>query len=291
MPMPEHFTDRLLEAIETKGAPVCIGIDPVAERLPKGLGVEPVEAIEDFSCVVLDAIAEFVPAVKVQLACFERYRAAGYAAFDRVVRRAASLGLIVIADAKRNDIATSATHYAAGLLEAADAVTVGTYLGRDSLEPFLNIAATEGKGLFALVRTSNPDGDALQSLQLADGRRVSEAVADLVADAGRLCRGTSGFSLLGAVVGATKAEEIASLRRRMPQQIFLIPGIGAQGAALGDILGSFDESGQGALVTASRSVIYAFDSSDKCPWARAVAGAARLLRDELAALLARRRDP
>src|SRR5690606_4930248 len=141
-------------------------------------------------------------------------------------------GLSVIADGKRGDIGISSAHYAAAFLRgphAADALTVNAYLGADGLQPFIDAAAEEGRGLFALVRTSNPGGDARQGLPLRDGRTVGEAVADMVAGAGAAHVGGSGCSLLGAVVGATKPADARSLRERMPQQLFLVPGFGAQG--------------------------------------------------------------
>jgi len=146
------------------------------------------------------------------------------------------------------------------------------------LLPFLGA----GHGAFALVRTSNPSGDAVQSLRLADGRTVAEAVADLVAACGAERCGTSGFSALGAVVGATKPADAAALRGRMPRQMFLVPGYGAQGGGIDDVLPCFRPDGRGALVTASRSVIYAFDPADR-QWVDAVRRAADALRRELAA--------
>ena len=191
-----HFADRLCLAVDRAGAPVCVGLDPVLERLPQGLeGDDPADRIEAFCRGVIDAVAERVPAVKPQLACFERYGSAGWAAYERTVDHARRAGLVVIADAKRGDIGVSASHYAAALLEsehAADAVTVSPYLGPDTLEPFIETAARTGRGLFALVRTSNPGSDALQSLRLADGRTVAGAVADTIAELGRAHRGVCG---------------------------------------------------------------------------------------------------
>lgn len=239
------------------------------EKLPAALrGGEPVAAIERFCVGVIEAVADHVPCVKIQAACFERYRAAGFDVFFKLTEAAQRAGLLVIADAKRGDIGTSSAHYAAGLLTGpggADALTVNAYLGADGLEPFADAAAAEGKGLFALVRTSNPGGDAVQGLKLADGRTVGEAVADVVAALGSskpAYVGGSGDSLLGAVVGATKPADAAALRKRMPHQVFLVPGFGAQGGTADDVRACFREDGTGAIITASRSVLYAFDAND-----------------------------
>jgi len=283
---PEHPADRLLRRIDAVGAPACVGLDPVVERLPAALrpaagDAAAAAAIEAFSIGVIEAVRGAVAAVKVQAACFERHGADGAAALARVLAAARAAGdLEVILDYKRGDIGISADHYAASARGpmAAGWTTVSAYLGADSLLPFLGA----GHGAFALVRTSNPSGDAVQSLRLADGRSVAEAVADLVAACGAERCGTSGFSALGAVVGATKPADAAALRGRMPRQMFLVPGYGAQGGGIDDVLPCFRPDGRGALVTASRSVIYAFDPADR-QWVDAVRRAADALRHELAA--------
>jgi orotidine-5'-phosphate decarboxylase len=278
-----HPADRLLGAIEELGTPICVGIDPVLERLPSVVRAEhwePVVAIERFCAGVLQAVAGVAPCVKFQSACFERYGSAGVASLERLVSRADALGLIVILDAKRGDIGVSAEHYAKaafGHRPGPDWLTVNSYLGEDGLRPFL----VDGRGAFALVRTSNPGGDALQTLALADGRAVSDAVADMVAGVGREWIGKSGYSSLGAVVGATKAADAARLRLRMPQQVFLVPGYGAQGAGPADVLACFNADGRGAIVTASRSVIFAFEMDDAA-WINAVRTAAARFREEIA---------
>lgn len=286
--MPTHFADRLLEACKTKGAPVCVGLDPVLERLPDAIDTaDPVAAIQAFCLGVIDAVADVVPAVKPQSACFERYGAPGVAVYHKVVAHAKAAGLIVVGDAKRGDIGTSSAHYAAGLLaepHGCDTLTVNGYLGGDGVEPFQEVAAAQGKGLFVLVRTSNPGGDAIQSLPLADGRSVSEAVGDVVADLGSSCVGASGYSNVGMVVGATKPEDAAKLRERYPQQLFLVPGFGAQGGGAEDVRACFKPDGTGALITASRSVIYAFEKGDR-DWHKAVATAAVELRDDVSGIL------
>ncbi len=286
--MPIHFADRLLSACANKGAPVCVGLDPVYEKLPAELKkLEPVEAIERFSMGILEASAPHVPCVKPQAACYERHGAEGYAVYHRVTRAAKDMGLIVVGDAKRGDIGTSSAHYAAGLLAGpggCDALTVNGYLGADGIEPFFEVAQKEGKGLFALVRTSNPGGDAIQRLRLADGRSIAEAVGDAVAELGRKSVGNCGYSLLGAVVGATKKEDAAALRARLPQQIFLVPGFGAQGGSADDVRACFKADGTGAIITASRSVIFAFEGKTG-DWKNHVAAGAKDLKLQIPEIL------
>ena len=284
--MTEHAADVLIEAIERTAAPVCVGIDPVLERLPSavrgdvhgsvnGRAAGPLSAIRAFSLGVVDAVADAVPCVKFQSACYERYGPDGVRVRDEAVTAARERGLIVVLDAKRGDIGISAEHYAAAT-GAANWVTINAYLGADGIAPFV----TGSRGAFALVRTSNPGGDRLQTAPLADGRQVCDLVAAMVADAGQANVGTRGYSALGAVVGATKPEDAERLRSAMPQQIFLLPGFGAQGAGVDDVRASFDENGFGALVTASRSVIYAAAPAGS-DWQGAVAEAARRLADDV----------
>ena len=295
-----HFADRFYQAVGVKGAPVCVGLDPVFERMPIALtggqsspsdDQHAAEVFETYCLGLLEAVAPYCPIVKPQLACFERYHAPGFAVYHKMVQAAKSLGIMVLADGKRGDIGTSSAHYAAGLLGApdgADALTVNPYLGVDGIEPFAKVANEQGKGLFSLVRTSNPGGDALQTQKLADGRSVAEMVAELVADFGANYVGACGYSLLGAVVGATKSKDGAALRAKMPQQIFLVPGYGAQGGTADDVKPLFKQDGTGAIITASRSVIYAYlqqDGEQAADWKAAIASAAKQLRDEIQGIL------
>ena len=290
-----HVADRLLKAISQKRAPVCVGLDPVLDRIPGALlkadetfldqNVLAARGLYEFCKEVLGAITAHVPCVKIQSACFERYGESGVSMIRRLIARAHRLGLEVILDAKRGDIGISAEHYAAAAFEpggdsaggsAADWLTINSYLGEDGITPFLR----QGYGAFALVRTSNPGGDSIQNLQLKDGRSVSYAVGDLIARIGSQHVGTHGYSSLGAVVGATKREDAAKLRQIMPQQMFLVPGYGAQGAGLEDVLPCFKPDGTGAIVTASRSVIYAFKQDDP-HWINSVADAAAKFADDI----------
>lgn len=261
-----HFADRLCAAVDRVGSPACVGLDPVFGKLPAAIraaNADPPRAIEMFCLGALEAIAEHIAVVKVQSACFERFAGAGVDAMARIVFEAQRLGLIVILDAKRGDIGVSAQHYAAFAFEAmrADALTVSAYLGSDTLEPYLDPLYAD-RGLFVLVRTSNPESDAVQSRTLADGRTVAEMMADLVVRAGHERRGECGLSSVGAVVAATKPGDARSLRLRMSEQIFLVPGYGAQGGTLESVREMFLPDGRGAVVTASRSVIDAHLASE-----------------------------
>ncbi|MEX2219466.1 MAG: orotidine-5'-phosphate decarboxylase [Phycisphaerales bacterium] len=280
------FSDRLVDAVRRAGAPVCVGLDPVLEKLPAAVrdGRDAAGAIAQFCRGVVRAVAPHMAAVKCQSACFERHGAAGVAALWEVQREAAGAGLAVVLDAKRGDIGISAGHYAAAARHSgAHAVTVSGYLGMETVEPFLK----EGLGVFVLVRTSNPGSDAVQAARLGDGRTVGEMMADEVAALGATHLGQQGYSDVGAVVGATKSAEGRALRGRMPRQWFLVPGYGAQGGTAEDIRALLDgrpECGGGVLVTASRSVIYAFDAGDRA-WEKAVTRAAIALAGEVAAVV------
>jgi orotidine-5'-phosphate decarboxylase len=278
-----QWSDRLVEAIRGVGAPTCVGLDPVLEKLPevvKAGGARPLDAVGSFCRGVIGACEGLCAAVKFQSACFERYGGEGVGLLGQLIEAATEAGFAVVLDAKRGDIGVSAEHYAAaakGL--GAHAITANGYLGPKTLEPYL----AAGLGVFALVRTSNPDSDAVQSLRLQDGRSVAEMMADHAALLGESRVGKSGYSDMGAVVGATKAEDGRALRARMPRQVFLVPGYGAQGGTAEDIKALLDgrpECGGGVLVTASRSVIYAFEAKDAA-WEKAVKRAAMKFGEEI----------
>ncbi|MBC7834885.1 MAG: orotidine-5'-phosphate decarboxylase [Phycisphaerales bacterium] len=312
----DHFSDRLYGAIGATGTPGCVGLDPVYERLPGAVvnakpEFGPTWAMLLFSRGVMEAVAGLIPAIKFQSACFERYGAMGLATLHQLVSVAKSMGFVVILDAKRGDIGVTAEHYAAasfdpttepeagkGRVGGADALTVSGYLGMDTVEPFLKPRGDGlARGVFVLVRTSNPGSDEVQSLRLEDGRTVAQMMADHVAEIGHASRGLCGLSDVGAVVGATKSGEGAALRARMPDQYFLVPGYGAQGGTIEDIRPMMRRAGRGGsegpmspaaeagvLVTASRSVIYAFEQ-DEAHWQAAVRSAAERFAGELRGLL------
>ena len=292
--MSENFTDRLLKCIDEKGSPVCVGVDPAFDRLPDALrkGADGPEArlaaIEAFCRQVLEAVAPIVPAVKLQSAYFEVYRSQGVRVYFEMVQLAASLGLVVIGDVKRNDIGSTAAAYAEAHLagpDCPDAVTVNGYFGADGIEPFLKVAAAQGKGVFVLVRTSNPSAGQLQDFTDAAGKHLYEQAAEQVAALGSRqdLIGRSGYSCLAAVVGATYPAEARRLRQIMTQQIFLVPGYGAQGATAADCAAAFKSDGTGAIVNASRSVIYAF--AGQCDWKAAIAQAAKAFAQDIRAAL------
>ncbi|MCW5766924.1 MAG: orotidine-5'-phosphate decarboxylase [Phycisphaeraceae bacterium] len=285
----DHAANRLCRAIDRTGSAVCVGLDPVADRLPPELTGAPAARFEAFSRGVVDAVADRAAAVKFQSACYERLGAPGVAALHAAMTHARDAGLVVILDAKRGDIGISAQHYAAAAFEGpapADWLTVSPYLGPDTIEPYLSHA---GRGVFVLVRTSNAGSDAVQSVRLQDGRTVAELMADTVGALGVGRRGVAGLSSVGAVVGATKPADAQALRRRMPDTVLLVPGYGAQGGTADDIRalvrpGAASASGKGVLVTASRSIIYAAREAGQ-RWQDAVRRAAESMRDELGAVL------
>jgi orotidine-5'-phosphate decarboxylase len=273
--MDHSFSDRLIAAIRAKGSPCVVGIDPRLETMPRFLVDAAAamprdeafrEILAGFGRVVVEAVAEHVPAVKLQSAFYELAGVPGLRALLDTVRVARAAGLLVIVDAKRGDVASTAAAYAEAFLGeldwrgekretvGADCVTVSPFLGRDSLEPWVDVCRRHGKGIFVLVRTSNQGSADVQGLRLAGGGSVDERVASMVDELGRDLIGANGYSSVGAVVGATFPAEAARLRQRMPRTIFLLPGYGAQGGGAEGLAACFDREGLGALVSASRSV-------------------------------------
>ncbi len=302
------FADRLLEAVAKKGSPICVGIDPILDLLPDELAGSPggrnandveaaVDAIYEFTVEVLRIVAPHVPCVKFQSAYFEKYLWEGVEAYYSLIHEAKALGLLVIGDVKRGDIGATSSAYAAAHLadspfslpdaEAPDAITLNPMLGLDTLEPYTKVAREEGKGIFVLVRTSNPGSAQFQDAKLADGRTWSEMLADLLAPvaAGEGLVGSSGYSSVGAVVGATQPQTMQSLRERLPQSIFLLPGYGTQGATAEMTRLAFDQNGRGAIVSASRSILYAHRDAKYAAvgdWKSAVEAATRAMKEDLA---------
>jgi orotidine-5'-phosphate decarboxylase len=291
-----HFADRLAAAVDRKRSQLVVGLDPRPEALPvelRGdahLGREhAAEACARFCCGLVDAVAPHVVAVKPQLASFEALGADGMRALEQVSAYAQSAGLLVIADGKRGDIGATARSYAAAYLEPvapegtplADALTVNPYLGRDSLEPLLLACKRHGGGLFCLVKSSNPGGADVQDVVLSDGRPLWQHVARLVAEWGEELLGERGLSSVGAVVGATHPRAVGEARRLLPRSVILLPGVGAQGATPADVARAFTSGPASALVTASRSVIYAYRTSSDLDWRRAAGAEAARLRGEV----------
>ncbi|HEU5212308.1 MAG TPA: orotidine-5'-phosphate decarboxylase [Gaiellaceae bacterium] len=283
------FGDRVADAVDRKRSQLLVGLDPRVELLPVELGggTDGGVAVERFCCAIVDAVAPYVVGVKVQIAFFEALGAPGIGVFERVCAYARTAGLLVIADAKRGDIASTARAYAAAFLEPredgvplADALTVNPYLGRDSVEPFLAACRRDGGGLFCLVKTSNAGSADIQDAQLSDGRPLWHHVASHVDEWGEDIVGARGLSSVGAVVGATHPRAVGEARRLMPRAIILRPGVGAQGAGAADVARAFTSGPASALVAASRSIIYAARQGD-ADWRAAAAAEAARLRAEI----------
>ena len=285
-----HFGDRVAEAVERKRSQLVVGLDPSLDLLPVELRGDAhlgrskaADAVARFCRGIVDAVAPYAVGVKPQLAFFEALGADGIRAFEEVCDYARAAGLLVLADAKRGDIGSTARAYATAYLEPrgdepplADALTVNLYLGRDSLEPFLAAARRHGAGLFCVLKTSNEGGADVQDLVLSDGRPLWQHLARLVHELGEEIVGERGLSSVGAVVGATHPRAVGEARRLMPQAVLLLPGVGAQGGSPADLARAFTSGPASALVAASRSVLYAFRSGGDDWRAAAAAEAARL---------------
>ncbi|MGH2834356.1 MAG: orotidine-5'-phosphate decarboxylase [Solirubrobacteraceae bacterium] len=272
------FGDLLARRVEQRQSQIVLGLDPHPAQLWPSAGnpqanasaQHAATAVLDHCRALIDAAGPACVAVKPQLACFERLGAAGWAALEGVVAYAREQGLLVIADGKRGDVPVSATAYAqallgcvegpAGVIEGlrVDVVTVNPLMGRDSLEPFVATARAGGSGLFVLVRTSNPGASDIQDLELAGGGRVWQRLAALVKELGEPGVGLSGLSDIGAVVGATVPAHLELARELMPHAVFLMPGVGAQGADVQSLAAAFAPGRAGGLVTASRSIAGAY---------------------------------
>jgi len=296
-----NFADRLLEAVERKRSHVVLGLDPDFDLMPPDVqalapdgvsaGTEAVaECFRAFLSDLLGALSDVVVAVKPQLAYFEALGSTGYRLYEEMVAEARSLGYLVIADAKRGDIGSTAEAYARAHLDlvGADAVTVNPWFGTDGLEPFLRRARDEGKGLFVLVKTSNPSSAEIQDLVTVSGDLVHERVADLVLRWSDGTYGASGYSSVGAVVGGTHPGQAQMLRGLLPGIPLLVPGYGAQGATAEDIGGVFDARGTGAVVNSSRAILYAYRTSGG-HWLAAARAEAELMRAALWAVGSRGR--
>ena len=270
------IVDTLIEKIIEKQNPTCVGLDTSFDYLPESMRAgaktaeDAAEAILMFNRGIIDAVSDIVPSVKVQIAYYEQYGPAGMKAFLETLRYAKEQGLVVITDAKRNDIGATASQYATAYLGESkveestfsafpsDFLTVNGYLGSDGIVPFVNECNSHDKGIFVLVKTSNPSSGELQNLKLADGRTVYECMGDMVEKWGEDTVGKYGYSRVGAVVGATYPEEAKVLRARLPHTFFLVPGYGAQGANAEMLKNCFDSCGLGGVVNNSRGVLCAY---------------------------------
>lgn len=265
------FGDRLSQAVKQKKNAVCVGIDPRLNQLPPILtqGVQDEQSAADaflsFSKKIIDVVAPLVPVVKPQSAFFEELGPLGVVALREVNRYATSKGLLVILDGKRNDIGSTATAYARAYMGlnspfGADALTVSPFLGADSLEPFVERCVEADAGIFVLVKTSNPGSGFMQD-RVVDGCTISERIADLVQEKSLATASSpDAYGSIGCVVGATYPEQLAAMRKRMPNSWILIPGYGAQGGGASDVKHGFDAYGLGALVNSSRGIIFAYEN-------------------------------
>jgi orotidine-5'-phosphate decarboxylase len=295
-----HFVDRLAAAVRRCKTAVLVGLDPRFEQLPSvlrgGTSRDDMAAVANcyrtFCCEVVDIVAPWVPAVKPQAAFFEEIGPFGMAALADVIAHARQQGLLVILDAKRNDIGSTAAAYANAYLGersawGSDALTVSPYLGDDSLQPFVEVAQQRGGGVFVLVKTSNPGGKLFQDL-VADSRPLYEHVARHVERLAKETTAKDGYGVVGAVVGATYPEQLSELRSQMPHSWFLVPGFGAQGGSAAGVAGAFDERGLGALINNSRGIIFAhslpaYRHFGDQRWQQAVEAATRDMIAELGA--------
>jgi len=306
--------DKLIDRIGQLKAPIVVGLDPTPEVVPEKLyndaaktfGETPEAAafaLLKFNREIIDAVAGVVPAVKPNIAFYERYGLDGLRAYIMTVEYAMGRGLMVIGDVKRGDIGSTAAAYAGHIEPAAlygrkfeiwneDAVTLNPYLGEDSVLPFLEAMRGRDKGVFVLVRTSNPGSADIQELPVSRGDETSplyEHVAALVSawGVGEGLMGQRGYSKVGAVVGATHPEDGARLRELMPHTFFLVPGYGAQGAGSGDIKRLFDAKGGGAIVNSSRGVIGAWKADGKSAGhiGKSARAAVQRMRDEIGAVI------
>jgi orotidine-5'-phosphate decarboxylase len=294
-----EFSDRLARAVTKSGSVTCVGLDPRKAQLPAPIRDSVsndsadawAAAYTQFCTEIIDVVADLVPCVKPQAAFFEQLGPAGMIALGEVVAHARRAGLLVIADGKRNDIGSTATAYADGFLGAespwgCDSLTVSPYLGRDSLEPFVDVCVRRDAGIFVLVKTSNPGGGLLQD-RSTDGQTVYRRVADLVTELNANHLDETGYGPVGAVVGATYPEQLAELRAAMPHSWILVPGFGAQGGAADDVKAAFDDRGLGAVVNSSRHIIFAHardeyrQSFGDSRWQEAVAAATAEMNAQL----------
>lgn len=270
---------QLIQKIQKTKAPICVGLDPMLGYIPNhivqrafkdfGETMEgAAEAVWQFNKEIIDNTYDLIPSVKPQIAMYEQFGIEGLKVYERTVRYCQEKGLIVIGDAKRGDIGSTSAAYATAHLGKVkvgskeysafntEFLTVNPYLGTDGVKPFVDVCKAENKGIFVLVKTSNPSSGELQD-KLVDGRPVYELVADKVVEWGADCM-DGAYSNVGAVVGATYPEMSAILRKLMPKTYFLVPGYGAQGGTAKDLKACFNEDGLGAIVNSSRGIIAAY---------------------------------
>ena len=299
--------DKLIDRINELENPTVVGLDPRLEYVPSFItdkyyakyGYTPKavgKSLYKFNKYIIDEICDIVPAVKPQIAMYERYSIEGLKAYDKTCKYAAKKGLIVIGDIKRSDIASTAAAYCDGHIGKVkigeceysgfthDFITLNPYLGSDSITPYLDACKNYEKGLFVLAKTSNPNSGEIQDL-LVDGKTIYETVGSLIEKWGEELRGKYGYSSVGAVVGATHPEQAKKLREQMPHTFFLVPGYGAQGGKAEDLAVCFKD-GIGAIVNSSRGIIAAhlkdeYKQSREEDFAKASRAAALAMKEDL----------
>jgi orotidine-5'-phosphate decarboxylase len=279
----KNFADRLIDAIKAKKSRVVVGLDPRLESFPDDFkhGVaKDIEragkAVLDFNAALIEIVKDHAVAVKPQIAFYEKLGPYGVVAYFATCKHARDNGLLVIGDVKRGDVPDTAKAYSDAHFHAfpADAITVNPFFGSDGMDPFVQGAQKVGGGLFVLVKTSNPKSGEIQDLNV-DGRPLYMHLAEKVAAWGAPLVGESGYSAVGAVVGATHPKQAAEIRAALPRAFFLVPGYGAQGGKAEDLKACFNADGLGAVVNSSRGIISAWekDPYKGLPWEKAVAKA------------------
>ena len=281
--MSNHFGDRLCQAVKTKNTPLIVGLDPVYSRLPAAIRNHPsmndefdvsaaIDAISEFCTKTIRIVAPLVPAIKINIAYFEKYLSEGVECYYSLISEADDLGIEVIGDVKRGDIGHTASAYAQAHLQnpefvgleefiTPDAITINGFAGEDGIVPFADVATEQGKGIFVWVRASNPSAAEIQDFADAGGVTMYQKLAEVV---GRIADkpeniGSSGYSNVGMVIGGTAPEESAMLRSKYPKAWILVPGYGSQGATAADCLRYCNPDGMGVLINSSRSIIYAYE--------------------------------
>jgi len=302
--------DKLFEKIAEKQNPTVAGLDPKLSYIPDYIREESykkygktlegaADALLQFNKGLIDALCDIVPAVKPQAAYYEMYGWQGVKALTETIAYAKEHGMFVITDGKRNDIGATMTAYAAAHLGTtqvedvvaepfgADALTVNGYLGTDGIQPLLEVCGKEDKGIFVLVKTSNPSSGELQDRPLADGNTVYRAMGAMCEGWGEKLPGKYGYSGVGAVVGATYPAQLEELRAAMPHTFFLVPGYGAQGGAADDVAPGFDKNGLGAIVNSSRGIMCAWKKTGEngADYQQAARDAAIAMRDDICRFL------
>ncbi len=302
----QNAMDQLINKIKETNNPTVIGLDPRYEILPEMLKKKYPQTLEgvgkaiiEFNKHLIDSVCDIIPAVKVQIAFYEMYGIEGLKAFQETCQYAKEKGMIVIADSKRGDIGSTAAGYSKAFLGRTtigeiqvpifdvDFVTVNPYMGTDCIKPFVEDCRKYNKGIFVLVKTSNPSSGELQDLTVENGEEIYTEVAKLVEKWGEELRGTYGYSSIAAVVGATYPEQLSQIRNIAPHTYFLIPGYGAQGGKAEDIAKGFDANGLGGIVNASRSLMCAYQSDkwkdqfDETQYAQATRAEALRMKAEL----------